>query len=125
MDNHKKLLEDLHSELKLILENSEQSVYVYFGDGEKFCNKKFASLLGYKSPEEWAGIKESFPVAFVSDKSQRNLVEAYQKAMTKMVGSKIKVSWKKKSGGTVDTGVILVPIIFKNHAFALHFIEKI
>ena len=53
------------------------------------------------------------------------LVRTYQKAMTKMTGSMIKVSWKKKSGGTVDTEVILVPITFRNHAFTLHFIEKI
>jgi hypothetical protein len=125
MDNHKKLLEDLHSELKPILENSEQSVYVYFGDDEKFCNKKFAALLGYESTEEWAGVEESFPVAFVADESQETLVKTYQKAMTKMAGSVIKVSWKKKSGGTVDTEVILVPVTFRDHCFALHFINTL
>ena len=115
----------MHSELKPILEKSQQSVYVYFGDDEKFCNKKFAMLLGYKSHEEWAKVEESFPVAFVADKSQETLVKTYQKAMTKMVGSIVKISWKKKSGGTVDTEVILVPITFRDYAFALHFINKL
>ena len=45
-------------------------------------------------------------------------------AMKRMVGSAIDVSWKRKNGGEVDTKVILVPISYQEHLFALHFISE-
>ena len=92
-------------------------------DYNKVCNKKFASLLGYKSPDEWSNIKESFTQTFVDNKSQDILVSAYQNAMNNLIGSSIDVEWKKKTGGKVKTKVILVPFIFKKHLLALHFID--
>lgn len=35
----------------------------------------------------------------------------------------INVTWQRKSGGTVDTKVILVFISYEGHLFALHFIS--
>ena len=60
---------------------------------------------------------------FVAEKSQETLVTNYRKAMDKMVGSTFPITWRKKSGGTVDTTVILVPISYEGHLFALHFIS--
>ena len=52
-----------------------------------------------------------------------SLVTAYQDAMTRMVGSTVDVTWQKKSGGKVDTSVILVPVAYNEHLFALHFVS--
>ena len=120
--SHDDLFGDLVLELQPLLESSEQGIYIYFDDALKVCNEKFASLLGYGSAEEWAQIKGSFPALFVDANSQDTLISAYQKAMQSMTASTIKVRWKKKSGGTADTMVILVPIAYKGHLFALHFV---
>lgn len=124
-DDHSSLIKDFYEEQKDIFETSEQAVYAYLDDEGRVCNNNFAKLLGYKSPDEWAkvNVKGSFPEAFVSEKSQEELVEAYQNAMEKGVGSTTKITWKKKSGDTVDSTVILVPVLFQGHAFALHFIS--
>lgn len=119
---HHDLLGELTTQLEPVLESSEQAIYVYLDDEHKVCNEKFASLLGYGSAEEWAQIKGSFPALFVDPNSQDTLISAYQKAMQSMTASTIKVRWKKKSGGTADTMVILVPISYKGHLFALHFV---
>ena len=121
-NNHEELVNGFFEELKGIFENSEQGIYLYLDDMHKVCNKKFASLLGYKSPADWAKMDQPFPEIFVDKKSQNALVGAYQKAMEKMAASTIKVKWKKKSGKGVSTTVILVPIAYKNHLFALHFV---
>lgn len=105
-----------------ILDESEQSVYIYLDDANKVCNKRFATLLGYDSPRDWAAVKENFPEAFVSPKDRRTLVSTYQKAMTSLVGSTISIRWKKKGGSEVPTTTILVPIIHGGHRMALHFI---
>lgn len=119
---HHDLLEEFTLQLQPVLESSEQAIYVYFDDAEKVCNEKFASLLGYDSAEQWTQVEGSFPDLFVDASSQNILIDAFQKAMQNMTASTIKVLWKKKSGGTVDTTVILVPISYKGHLFALHFV---
>jgi hypothetical protein len=121
-EHHEELIGGAFEQLNEIFENSEQAIYLYLDDVHKVCNKKFASLLGYSSPDEWAMIED--PVnATVASKSQETLVKAYRKAMEKMAGSAVKITWKKKNGGTADTTVIMVPIIYKDHLFALHFVS--
>lgn len=121
--SHLDLLGELATQLQPILESSEQGIYIYLDDENKVCNQKFASLLGYSSDEEWAQTEGSFPSLFVEKQSHNTLIDAFQSAMQSMIASTIKVRWKKKSGGTVDTTVILVPIAYKDHLFALHFIS--
>lgn len=121
-EHHQALVNGLSKELKPIFDRSEQAIYLYLDDIHKSCNKKFAELLGYTSPEQWAATTE--PLADVEPASQKTLVSAYRKAMEKMVGSKIKIIWKKKAGRPVKTGVILIPIRYKGHLFVLHFISR-
>lgn len=120
--SHHDLLGDLVAELQPLLDESEQGIYVFLDEAHKVCNGKFATMLGYASAEEWAGTQGSFTELFVDDGSQETLVGAFQKAMQSMSASTINIGWKKKDGGTTDTTVTLVPITFKNHLFALHFV---
>lgn len=122
-EHHGNLIEEISKEYKEILENSDQAVYIYLDDEHKVCNEKFASLLGYESPEKWAEVKENFPSAFVAEESQETLVNTYIDAMEKYTAAKIKVSWKKKTGDVVETEVILVPVSHSGHTFALHFVS--
>jgi hypothetical protein len=59
----------------------------------------------------------------VKKESQKTLATAYWKAMEKFAASSIKVTWKKKKQETVETKVILVPIAYLGHLFAVHFVE--
>ena len=122
--HHGELIESITKEYQDILETSEQGVYIYLDDNHKVCNKKFAKLLGYGSEDEWAKIDTSFPDAFVADESQETLISSFQDAMEKNVGSTNKIVWKKKDGSTINSTVILVPISYDGHAFALHFVAS-
>src|SRR3989338_8042917 len=124
-EHHAELVKGFFEEQKQIFDSSDQAIYAFLDDDCRVCNNKFATLLGYASPDEWfkVDVKGSFPGAFVDSKSQETLVTAYQNAMEKMVGSTFKVTWKKESGETVDTTVTLVPIAYKGHIFAFHFVS--
>lgn len=50
--HHEELANGFYNQLKQIFDSSEQAIYLYLDDNHKVCNKKFASLLGYNSPEE-------------------------------------------------------------------------
>jgi PAS domain-containing protein len=120
-EHHETLIAGISEQMKSILDSSQQGIYIYLDNIHKVCNRKFATLLGYSSPEEWAKVEDAFEV-FVDRGSQETLASAYNRAMEKFIPANIKVTWKKKTGGTVDTTVVLVPIAYDDHLFALHFI---
>jgi hypothetical protein len=128
MEDHthfQQLIEGVALQFAEILKNSSQGIYIYLADDHKVCNKKFSDMLGYKSPAEWAKNEDSFTDVFVKDDSAKKLVGAYTKAMKKMIGSQIKMTWMKKSGENIKTEVILVPIAYDGHIFALHFVTTL
>ena len=51
--HHEELVRGLYNQMKTVFESSEQPMYLYLDDAHKTCNQKLASLLGYKTPEEW------------------------------------------------------------------------
>ena len=111
-------------QLSQIFKASKQSIYLYLDNTHKSCNSNFSKLLGYDSPEEWSKMDVNFPEVFVSSKSRKTLVTAYQKAMEQHIGSTIGVTWKRKDGKDVNSDVILVPYAYGGHLMALHFITK-
>jgi len=121
--HHEELINGFYNQLKQIFDSSEQAIYLYLDDNHKVCNSKFASLLGYSSPEEWAKIENPLETN-VDKKSQQTVVSAYRDSMGKMVGSKIDAKMKRKSGSIIDTTIIMVPVAYQGHLFALHFISE-
>ena len=120
--HHDQLVGGLSRQLKTVFEESEQGIYLYLDDNHKVCNKRFASLLGYDSPQEWAKVTESVLDTFVAEKSQETLASAFQNAMERAVASVNPIVWKKRNGGEVQTTVIVVPVIYEEHPMALHFV---
>jgi carbohydrate-binding DOMON domain-containing protein len=121
--HHEELVDGLYNQLKEIFDSSDQAIYLYLDDTHKVCNKKFAGLLGFSSPEEWAKIENPLE-ANVDTTSQKKVVSAYRDAMEKSVASRIEVKLKKKDGVLLNAFVIMVPITFRGHYFALHFISQ-
>ncbi len=121
-EHHGELLAGLVKEYKEIFDGSDQAIYVYLDENHFVCNKKFASLLGYGSPKEIEDMRGDFLSPLVADESRDDLVSAYQKAMEKFEGSTVKITFKKKGGGSVSTTCMLVPISYEGHLMALHFI---
>ena len=96
--HHKELVDALYGQMKPILEKSEQPVYIYLDDNHKACNPKFATMLGYKSPEEWAAI-EGFLDIFVAENSRETLSTAYWNLVNKMIASTIHLTFINKERG--------------------------
>ncbi|MBI5127318.1 PAS domain-containing protein [Candidatus Roizmanbacteria bacterium] len=124
-NDHSDLVKGFVESQKEVFDSSDQAMYVFLDDDSRACNEKFAQLLGYSSADEWmkVDVKGAFPSVFVDGKSQETLVSSYQKVMEKKTASSFKVTWKKKTGGTVDTTVILIPVVYQDHLFALHFVS--
>ena len=122
--HHQELLSGVTVQYKEILDSSQQAIYIWLHDGSMVCNSKFASLLGYSSASELSQVKGEFLEMFVADPSQATLAKAYNDAMVKKISSTFALTWKKKNGEPVRSMVNLVPIVYGDHLFALHFIDK-
>ena len=122
--HHEELVKGITEQMKVVLEKSEQAIYIYLDDNHKVCNKKFADLLGYKSPKEWADAEA--PLSDVLEEDQQNVINAYMNASEKMVASGIEVRVKNiKTGKIVKTRMIVAPIGHAGHVFTAHFLSKI
>lgn len=121
---HENLIRGIGEQQKMILESSGQGIYIYLDDNYVIFNQKFASMLGYSSVKDLDPFKGSFLTSFVATKSQNVLVNAYECAINQMEGSTIEIFWKKKSGGEIKTTVMLTPLAFEGHLFAMHFISS-
>jgi PAS domain-containing protein len=52
--HHEELIAGVSDQLALVLDGSGQGVYICLDDAHKACNARFAAMLGYRSPAEWA-----------------------------------------------------------------------
>lgn len=120
---HEKIIDSLKKDLSELLENSNQAIYVYLDDVHKFCNEKYAKMLGFASSEEWEKIDDPAGTT-VDKKSQDVLISAYTKSQEHLAASQIEVTWKRKDGKLTPSKVILVPYPAGGHLAALHFVEK-
>ena len=109
--HHEELVKGFHAQLKQIFDSSQQAVYLYLDDNHKVCNKKFAEMLGFRSPEEWSKVENPLEVG-VDKMSQDPVVSAYRNAMEKLVASKIHVKLRKKAGGAFYASMIMVPVAY-------------
>ena len=122
-EHHDELVKGLYDQMKPIMEGSDQPIFIYLDDNHKTCNKKFASMLGFKSPQEWAE-KQGFLEVYVDEKSRETLSSAYWQAMEKKAASTIPMTWIKKDGSAMDSTLILVPMFFEGHMFSVHFVTS-
>ena len=123
-EHHVELIRGIAKEFKQIFDKSEQAIYIYLDDTHKVCNKKFADLLGYKSPKEWADAEA--PLADVVEEDQQRVIDAYMNASENMLASAIEVRMTNvKTGKSVKTRMIIAPIANAGHIFTAHFFSKI
>ena len=122
--HHEELVKGLYDQMQTVLEGSEQPIFIYLDDNHKSCNNKFAALLGFKSPQEWAAV-EGFLEPYVAEKSRDTLMNAYWDAMKKMIASTTQITFVKKTGEQVKSTLILMPMPFQGHLFAVHFVTNV
>ena len=123
-EHHEELVKGLYDQMKPVLEGSEQPIFIYLDDNHKACNNNLASMLGNKSPQEWAE-KQGFLEVYVAEKSRETLSSAYWNAVKKMAASTIQLTWMKKYGATIGSTLILVPMFSQGHLFSVHFVTSV
>ena len=121
--HHEELVKGLMEHMKPVLAKSGQAIYLYLDDNHKVCNKKFADMLGYKSPKEWADMEA--PLADVVEEDQGKVIKVYMSAFEHLNAGVTDVRMKHiKSGKIVKAEMIVVPVGYAGHIFTAHFIRE-
>ncbi len=115
------LIESLSKQLRTILDESAQAMVIYLDDSHKVCNQKFADMLGYRSPEDWAIMPT--PVTDSTEDTRDALITAVMYALQKKASSAVRVAWKTKYDGEVNTTCVSVPGAFQGQTYAMLFFE--
>ena len=122
--HHEALVKGIAEQMSKVLAKSAQGIYIYLDDAHKVCNKKFADLLGYTSPQEWADAEA--PLSDVVEEDQQGVIDAYMNSSEKMVASSVDARVKNvKTGRIIKTRMIVVPVGHAGHVFTAHFISRI
>jgi phenylpyruvate tautomerase PptA (4-oxalocrotonate tautomerase family) len=122
--HHEDLIKGITEQMKPVLEKSGQAIYIYLDDTHKVCNKKFADMLGYQSPKEWANTEA--PLSDILEEDQDKVIKAYMNASEKIIAGSVEVRTKNiKTGKIVKTVMIVTPIGYGGHVFTAHFFSKI
>ena len=124
-DHHDDVLEAANRRLKPLYDGSQQAMYIFLDDRVKSCNARFAKLLGYRDPAEWAAVVEDIPRAFVADESVETVIRTFQATLGNGTAAEVPVTWRKKDGQTVRTKTVFVPFDQDGHRFALHFVQPL
>lgn len=123
-EKHGAILQAAYWQSKEIFDRSPQPMYLYFDDTHKICNKPFADMLGYSSPDEWAGEAKPFLHTFTASDSHTILARSYRRAVEDCEASCVDVEWKTKDGRSVATKVVLVPVVLGTQMLALHYVIR-
>ena len=118
--HHEHLVKELMEQLEPLFSQSPQAIYLYLDDEHKACNKRFADMLGYASPKEWAA--NEYPVEDLLEEDREKGIRAFMDASEHLTASTIQGTWITKNGTQIQTEVTMIPLPYKNEVFVLHFI---
>jgi hypothetical protein len=123
-EHHVELIKGISEQMEILLKESERAIYIYLDDSHKVCNKKFANLLGYKSPKAWADTEA--PLSDVLEQDQQKVIDAYMNASEKGIAGSIDVKMKNvKTEEILKINMIIAPTIYEGHIFTVHYLTKI
>ena len=123
-EHHEELIKGISEQLALILKKSKQAIYIYLDDTHKVCNERFAKLLGYKSAKDWAAIH--MPLSDIDEADQDKVIAAYEKATEQFMASSLDIALRNiKTNKLIKARMIIVPMVYMDNVFAIHFLSQI
>lgn len=121
---HAGLMEELTEQFRPVLDSSPDGVYLWLDEAHKICNERLAAMFGY-TVEDWCAAP-SFLASFVADEDQEMYARNYQ---TRVAALAFPVTFRfhgrRKDGSTFAAETDMVPISFRGHAVAYHFVREV
>ena len=121
---HADFIRELSEEFQPILEQSPDGVYLWLDDSHKICNERLARLFGY-TVEEWQA-QRSFLESFVVEEDQEVYAWNYTHRVAPLAFPvTFRFRGRRKDGSTFAAETDMIPISWRGHPVAYHFVRGI
>jgi len=120
---HKRAVQDLARQYRLVMNRSAEGVYVYLDDEHKACNEKLARLFGY-SKAEWER-KSPFLDNFVAPESRDDVSDGYWRFIRKArVPRNLEFEGLRRDGSRFMAHLMEFPVSYKGRLFSIGFVHE-
>jgi PAS domain-containing protein len=121
---HEQLIDELYEEFKPLFDSSPDGVYLWLDEEHKICNERLAALFG-RTVEEWRAA-ESFLDSFVAPPDRSLYSWNYHNRVAPLAfPTTFRFRALHKDGSTFPAETDMIPISYKGHAVAYHFVRRI
>jgi len=122
--SHADLMQEIEDQYRPVFENSPDGVYLWLDEEHKVCNQRMAAMFGY-SIAEWCAAPQ-FLETFVSEEDQEVYSWNYHnRVATLAFPVTFRFRGKRKDGSTFAAETDMIPISWRGHAVAYHFVRQI
>ena len=122
---HERATAELASHLARVFEESPDGVYVWLDEEHWICNRTFARMFGYDTPEELNDTPFLLQ-RLVHEDDQANLSWNYWNRVQALA---FPVTFRfrgiAKDGSVFNAETDMIPLTFGGHSFAYHFVRKV
>ncbi len=121
--DHKNLMKELEEHFADVFRQSPDGVYLWLDESNMICNEQLAKLFGYSVKDMTS--KKQFLETFVAPKDQEKFSKNYHTSIAPL-SSPVRFTFAgvKKDGSTFAAETDMIPISYKGHAIAYHFVRK-
>ena len=123
-EEHEQILREMEEQLKPLFEQSPVGVYLYITDAHKICNERMAQMHGM-TVEEWRNTA-TFLNDFIAEEDREMYAGNYQHHVA---GLKHPITFRfrglRKDGSTFAAATDMIPLCWRGHAVAYHFVREI
>ncbi len=123
--NHAAIVEELAEQYRTVLDASPDGVYLWLDDEHKVCNARLAKMFGYAYAAEWAATS-SFLETFVAPEDRDCYAWNYQnRVLAPAFPVTFRFRGRRKDGSTFSAETDMIPVAWKGHPVAYHFVRQI
>jgi PAS domain S-box-containing protein len=119
---HEQIMRELKDQFQPILDHSPDGVYLWLDEQHVICNKKLADLFGY-SVDEWCA--RPFLETYIARADQNTYASNYQNRVARFASPvTFRFHGRRKDGSTFAAETDMIPLSWRGHAVAYHFVRK-
>ena len=121
---HGDIMQELAEQFQPVFQNSPDGVYLWLDEIHKVCNERLARMFGL-TVEEWRDT-QPFLGSFVAEEDQELFSWNYQnRVATSAFPVTFRFRGRRKDGSTFAAETDMVPLTWRGHPVAYHFVREI
>jgi PAS domain-containing protein len=123
-DEREDVIRELAEQFRPVLEESPDGVYLWLDEAHKACNERLAGFFGF-TVEEWRAA-QPFLDNFVAEEDRGIFSWNYHNRVAALA---FPVTFRfrglRKDGSTFSAETDMIPISYRGHAVAYHFVRRV